>query len=100
MAEKKQVKKGVSKKVTKKVTSKKVTKKRKTKSKSELRAEMCRYLNLIVSNPDSKGGLEKVQLETKYRHLFIERFGLEKIPTLESFNEFKNSLPSTITNEV
>lgn len=97
MAERKQVKKNVTKKSNRKVTSKKTTRKRKTKD--EIRSEMCKYLNLLASNPELKGGLEKVQLETKYRHLFIERFGLEKIPTIEAFNEFKNNL-LTISNEV
>jgi len=51
--------------------------------------EKNKIMNLFVSNLD---GIEIVQLKTEYSTMFINRFGLETIPTKERFLEFKNAI--------
>lgn len=62
-------------------------KKRKKLTKKQI--EKNKVMNLFVSNLD---GIEIVQLKSEYSNMFINRFGLETIPTKERFLEFKNAI--------
>lgn len=69
----------------------KLVKKAKTrKSKKQIQRDKNKILNLFVMNSD--GHLEIVELDREHSKLFVNRFGLENIPHMDRFLEFKNAI--------
>ena len=60
------------------------------RTKKQILSDKNKVLNLFVMNSD--GYVEIVQLETEYSKMFINRFGLENIPHMDMFLEFRNAI--------
>ncbi|CAG7581182.1 MAG: hypothetical protein SLAVMIC_00715 [uncultured marine phage] len=80
----------------KKTTTKKPV--RKTRKKVTKKKVNNKIMKLFVYNPDSEfdSNLEQVQLETKYRMDFVNRFGVTDIPSIGDFEHWKETLSSEV----